>query len=189
MWFGLLLPGLSAARAADNEVRDFDIQVDGKHAGDYHMTIRNLGGGTVTLAAQSDVKVTVLLVPVYTYSYQGLEVWKDGRLQHFESTGKENGKSFGIVANPGGSGMRIQANGRVYTTRPDVWTTSCWQLPDARWTRCRRHGIAPCHCRQISHGRRIPREQGRQDGREGQEGTDAARHREGPGQTVHHRRR
>ena len=128
----LALSGAVHAADANAEVRDFTIQVDGKPAGDYHMTIRRQDDGTTSLSAQSDVKVTVLLVTAYSYSYRGQEVWKDGRLQHFESAGKENGKAFSVTADLDGSGLRVKADGKESVLQSDAWTTSCWQLPDSR---------------------------------------------------------
>jgi hypothetical protein len=126
---GLL--GSAPARAADQETREFEVIVDGKHAGTYRTTITRGDDGTLTLAAQSDVKVKVLLVTAYSYSYEGREVWQGGRLQSFACTGKENGKPFAVTARADGDLLRVQANGHVHAARPDVWTTSCWQLPAA----------------------------------------------------------
>jgi hypothetical protein len=125
----LLLLGVSVARAADVEIRTFDIQVDGKKSGNYQMTITHQPDGSVTLAAQSDVRVTLLAIPVYTYSYHSVEVWKNGLLQHFQSNGKEKSKEFSVRADVNGSTLRVQANGHEQQVRPDVWTTSCWCLP------------------------------------------------------------
>jgi hypothetical protein len=128
----LALPGAGQAADANTEVRAFTIQVDGKPAGDYHMTIHRQDDGTTSLSAQSDVKVTVLLVTAYSYSYRGQEVWKDGRLQHFESAGKENGKAFSVTADLDGSSLHVKADGKESVLQSDAWTTSCWQLPDSR---------------------------------------------------------
>jgi hypothetical protein len=117
------------ARAADNETRNFSISVDGKTAGDYQMTILRQADGSVIMTARSDVKVTVLAIPVYTYAYRGREVWKDGQLQRFESVGKEKGKDFHILAVLDGSTLRVTSNGQEHRAGLDVWTTSCWQLP------------------------------------------------------------
>jgi len=129
----VLLPGLSRAVAADAESRDFNITVDGKAAGDYHMTISRPDDGSVSMTARSDVHVKVVLVTVYRYTYQGVEVWKDGRLQHLACSGKENGKAFAVTAEPAGDGLHVVANGQEHVSRPDVWTTSCWQLPSAKF--------------------------------------------------------
>ena len=127
----LLCAGTGGVRAADIETRDFAIQVDNKEAGSYHMSIQRHDDGSVSLAAQSEVHVNVLLVPVYTYAYRGREVWKDGRLRHFESSGKENNKPFAVTAEATAAGLHVKANGQEHTALPEVWTTSFWHLPAA----------------------------------------------------------
>jgi hypothetical protein len=127
----MLALGPSPVRAVETEVRQFTIQVDGKPAGNYQMTIHRQIDGTVSLTAQSDVRVTILAIPVYTYSYSGQEVWKDGRLLRLESSGSEKGKPFSVSALSQNNVLVVTANGQQHTTRPDVWTTSCWQLPGA----------------------------------------------------------
>jgi hypothetical protein len=129
----LLLLDLCAARAADVETRYFAVSVDGKKAGDYQLTLGRLSDGTIRVSAQSEVRVTILAIPVYTYSYTAQEIWKNGRLQHFESSGKEKGKEFNIRADLDGSSVRVVANGSERRTSPEVWPTSCWQLPAAQY--------------------------------------------------------
>jgi hypothetical protein len=130
---GLLLPGASWAVADDVETRDFTISVDGKAAGKYHTTIRRKDDGTVTFAAESEVKVSVLAITMYSYTYRGLEQWNHGRLQHFESSGKENGKPFTVTADSDAAGLHVKANGQEHVVSGDVWTTSFWQLPPAKY--------------------------------------------------------
>lgn len=123
-----LLPA-SRVAAAEAETRVYTISIDGKKAGEYHLTIRKGDDGTVSVVAKSDVRVTVLAVPVYTYSYAGREVWKNGRLECFESSGKEKGKEFSVRADLDGTALKVRANGQERSVRADVWPTSCWQLP------------------------------------------------------------
>jgi hypothetical protein len=124
---GFLLGGV--CRAGDVETRNFIVSVDGKKAGDYQLTITRQADGLISTSAHSEVKVTLLAIPVYTYSYQGAEVWKNGKLQHFHSSGQEKGKPFAIRADLDGSSLRVQANGEQRRVSADVWMTSCWQLP------------------------------------------------------------
>jgi hypothetical protein len=130
---GLLVHGQNRADAADTETRTFSVLVDGKKSGDYHLVIKQQADGTIHVSAQSEVRVTLLAIPVYTYSYQAQEVWKAGRLQNFESSGKEKGKAFAIRADLDGADIRVRANGEEHRTRADVWPTSCWQLPGAAY--------------------------------------------------------
>jgi hypothetical protein len=137
--FGLVIAatgaalGVGAARAGDGETRHFTILVDGKKSGDYRMIITGGTDGSVTLSAQSEVRVTLLGIPVYTFSYTGKEVWKAGRLQHFESRGKEKGKDFSVRVDVDGTALRVVANGQEHRVRADAWLTSCWHLPEARY--------------------------------------------------------
>jgi hypothetical protein len=130
---GVLMGGLSGASAAEPQTRTFSITVDGKKAGEYSMVIEKQPDGTAVLLAKSNVRVTVLAIPVYTYSYEGKEVWKDGRLTHFESWGKEKGTAFHIRADADSSALHVVANSKEHTASLDVWTTSCWQLPPAKF--------------------------------------------------------
>jgi hypothetical protein len=124
---------LPRAGAADSETRKFTVLVDGKKAGDYQLNIMRQADGSINVVAASDVRVTILAIPVYTYTYRAREVWKAGRLQHFQSMGKEKSQEFAIKADVDGSTVRVQANGEERRLPPDVWPTSCWQLPDARY--------------------------------------------------------
>jgi hypothetical protein len=133
---GLLAAGLALsapARAADSEVRTFAISVDGTKSGDYKMTIATKDDGTVTMSGQADVNVKVLLVTAYSYSYNGVEVWKDGRLQRFESYATENGKRYAVNATAAGDKLRVKVNGQERLTRPDAWVNTYWRLPDAKY--------------------------------------------------------
>lgn len=124
----LLLAG--AARSADVEVRDYQTYIDGRKAGDYHMTITGQDDGSVSMAAQANVNIRVLLVR-YTYDYRGTEVWKGGRLVRFDSTTNDNGSRYTVSAAADGDGLRVRVNGRERTGRADTWLTTYWHLPPA----------------------------------------------------------
>jgi Family of unknown function (DUF6134) len=121
----------TAVQAAGVDVRDFSVIIDGKPAGDYRMTIRQEEDGTVTMTGRSETRVTVLGFTAYSFSYQGEEVWKAGRLQRFESSGAENGKRYSVSAALQGDRLRITANGQSFTASPEVWVNTYWHLPAA----------------------------------------------------------
>jgi hypothetical protein len=127
----VLITGTSRAAAADTEVRDFNVLVDGSRAGDYHVTIQRGDDGTLTMSLTSEVRVKVLGVTFYSYTYRGREVWKDGRLQRLDSNGQENGKPFTVTAVPAVDGLHVTCNGQAHLARPDVWTMTYWMLPVA----------------------------------------------------------
>lgn len=131
-WVGLVLVLGGAARAADVEVRDFGVYVDGKPAGSTQYTFENKGDGVTDVTCRTNVLVKVLFV-TYKYEYQGQEIWKNGRLQGFASRCNDDGKRFGVQAALEESGIRVKVNGRdTWTAKPEVWLTTYATLPDAK---------------------------------------------------------
>jgi hypothetical protein len=120
------------AQAAETEVREFTIHVDGKEAGKCVMTMTKDKDGTETLAAQASVRVKILL-GAYTFSFHGSEVWKNGRLWQIQAHADDNGKKFDVAGSADGERLRLRANGKEQTIGGDVWTNSYWRLPDARF--------------------------------------------------------
>jgi hypothetical protein len=126
-----LLPAVAhAARAGGTEHRTFRVLVAGRHAGDYRMAVEIRDDGTVSVSGAADVRVSYIVVG-YRYSYQGTEVWKDGRLQRFDSATNDDGKEYRVTAVPAEGGLTLTVNGQARKVRPDVWLTSYWHLPPA----------------------------------------------------------
>lgn len=119
------------ARAADIETRDFIVTVGGKPAGEVHMTIHRQDNGTIVMRCDTDIKVQ-LVVGGYKFIYRGLEVWKDRRLQRFESTTDDNNKRYIVSAVAEKEGLRLKVNNVERLVRGDVWLTSYWCLPDPK---------------------------------------------------------
>ncbi len=127
----VLWPAWSVARAADVETRDFNVFVDGKRAGAAHMTIQKADDGTITMSCDTDITVPVLFF-TYKYSYRGREVWKDGKLQRFDSTCNDDGKRYVVTAAAEEKGVRFKVNNAERIVSRDVWLTSYWSKPDKK---------------------------------------------------------
>ena len=127
---GSLLFALPTARAGDPEQRLFTVRVDGKPAGEYRMAIRTGDDGAEVMTGSAAVHVKHLLGQ-YRYSYEGTEVWKDGRLQLLDAVSDDDGKRATVHAAVEATGMRVVVNGQSRTARPDAWTTTYWRLPPA----------------------------------------------------------
>jgi hypothetical protein len=127
----LLGSGLSLASAAETETRLFTVRIDGKPAGSYQMAIRHPDEHTFTVAGQANVFASYFLVK-YRYTYQGTEVWTDGRLTRLESKTHDDGKQFEVLAQAEGGALRVRVNGNEYTTKAAVWTTTYWHAPDPK---------------------------------------------------------
>jgi hypothetical protein len=128
-FLAIALLGLAApACAAEKETRHFTVAVDDKPAGSCRMTIQKREDGSVAVSAEADINVR-LLVLKYKYTFRGSEVWKDGRLQSFESNTNDNGKKFSVAATAGRDGTSVRSGGREVLVRGDVWLTTYWHLP------------------------------------------------------------
>lgn len=129
---GLILLMPAFARAADTEVREFSITIDGKPAGTYSMTITRLDAHTIRMNALAQTKVSYLGgIYKYTYSFMGSEQWQDGKLVHLDSNSNDNGTKYTVMGRADRQGLRMKVNGKDFIARPDVWTTTYWQLPPA----------------------------------------------------------
>jgi hypothetical protein len=126
----LAAPTWSTTHAADTETRDFNVFVDGKGAGSASMNIATADDGTTTVVADTSVKVTVLGLAAYKYSYHGQETWKGGKLQKFDSTCNDDGKKFTVSGAAETEGVRVKANNQERMVSSDVWLSSYWSRPD-----------------------------------------------------------
>jgi len=132
----LIVAQAPPAIAADTEVREFNITIDGSESGRYRMTIERKDDGTVSMAGQAAVVVKKLGITVYRYTYSGTELWKDGkegRLLGLNSTSEDNGTKFEVNVTTDSDGLRVRVNGRTRVLRADVWTTTYWRMAHARF--------------------------------------------------------
>jgi Family of unknown function (DUF6134) len=131
--WGLALAALACgSRAtAQTEERQFTIYVDGKQAGQYRMAIEKQKDGTLNMTGRANVAVKIILRQ-YIYTFDGREVWKDGRLLRLQSTSNDDGKQFQVDAKAVDQGLQVTVNNATRQVRWDVWTTSYWQIPNPK---------------------------------------------------------
>ncbi|HEX4592174.1 MAG TPA: DUF6134 family protein [Gemmataceae bacterium] len=120
-----------AATAADSETRVFTVQVDGKSAGEFRLTVRTADDGAETATASASVHVKSLLGG-YRYSYRGTEVWSAGRLRQFDASSDDNGTRHVVRAVAEGDKVRVTVDGAGRLMRPDVLPTTYWRMPTAK---------------------------------------------------------
>src|SRR5262249_35733346 len=131
----VVLLGLAAAapaRASETEVREFTLEVDGKASGQYVMTITKQDDGVLSMHAKANLSFKQLLVS-YSYSFDGVEHWKDGRLIQMMAQCNDDGTKTEISAKSEAQALKLRVNGRERTCRWDIWTTSYWKLADERF--------------------------------------------------------
>jgi hypothetical protein len=128
---GVTLLLAAGARAADSETRQFAVLVDGKQAGTATMTLQRQDDGATVISSETNVLVKIL-IKKYVYTCQTREVWKDGRLQQAASQCNDDGKQYQVSAVARADGVHVRVNGREHTTKPEVWPSGYWTLPDAK---------------------------------------------------------
>jgi hypothetical protein len=128
-WF--LSGSLSMVAGAEMETRLFTVRIDGKSGGSYQMTLGQPDAHTFTVVCQANVSTSYLFIK-YRYTYQGSELWKDGRLTRLESKTNDDGKQFEVLAQAAGDALRIRVNGEEHASRPGVWTTTYWHAPEPK---------------------------------------------------------
>jgi hypothetical protein len=122
----------SGVNAVSVERRDYNIMVDGKRAGNYHITIQSQDDGTTTVSCRADVRVSYLVYR-YTYTFRGTETWHGNQLQRLETTANDDGKQLSLSAILKGKLLHVRASGRERQITGDAWPTTYWRLPDAKF--------------------------------------------------------
>jgi uncharacterized protein DUF6134 len=121
-----------AAGAAHKEQRQFSIIVDGKEAGNLQITTLDQDDNSVYMTASAKVQVQHLFVN-YDLAIEGQEWWKDGKLIGLKALCNENGKRCDLTVSVRGEQLSVRVNGMDRLSRADLWPTSYWKLPDARF--------------------------------------------------------
>src|SRR5262249_35499535 len=131
-WCGMVVAALAlcaaatgAGRASETEVREVAIEIDGKAAGQYLMTVTKQDDGVLSMQAQANITFKHVL-GTYTCSFQGVEHWKEGRLLQLASKCNDDGKQTEVSAAADREILRVKDNGKERNDRWDVWTTRSW---------------------------------------------------------------
>ena len=110
------------AAALETEVREFTVEIEGKPAGQYIMTVTKQDNGILSMKGEANISFKYLLV-TYTYSYRGVEHWKDGRLIELNSHCNDDGKKTEVNAQAQSDWLAaFRAAGiQAYLWRPSDW--------------------------------------------------------------------
>ena len=127
--WGLAAGGWAAERPRLVEVRDFDVQVDGKPGGSIRITVDDDQRGVVKASMQCDVQIS-FVVYTYKYSYRGQETWKAGRPVDVQGNCVDGFTKRAVRAT-----FHEKQTDVVVDEKPRkdsaayVWTTAFWCLP------------------------------------------------------------
>ena len=127
----VVFPGLLRGDDAPRETRAFKILVDGKERGKLKMTVGRRDDHEI-MTSEAEVRVNYFVYN-YVYTSRGTEIWKAGRLRKFNNTANYNGKHYAVQAVAKENGLAVKVNGQERVAHPDIWLTSFWRLPAAKF--------------------------------------------------------
>ena len=112
----------------ERETRVFRIFVDGTERGQCTLQIRHRDDGTDWVGGHAE-----LLFNYFVYKYRfhsaGAAVFRDGRLLEMDRTANFNGTEYHVTASATSRGVVVETNGRSSLNSPELWSTTCYQLP------------------------------------------------------------
>lgn len=125
------MPGrcADALRPKRQQIRDYEIHVDGSRVGTNRLKISEFDDGRTVVETNADVKISYV---VYTYKYQfrGTETWLDGKFQRLESHSEDDGKSSSLSAVAIQTGTQLSVNRGATTKAAAVpLTSNFWYWP------------------------------------------------------------
>jgi len=106
MCFALLLS--SGVQAASKEWR-FRVYLDDREIGYHHFRLTENGSET-RLTTRAELEVTVLRIPVFSYTHENTERWNGGCLESIASVTDENGELYRVAGDAAADGFRITTN-------------------------------------------------------------------------------
>jgi hypothetical protein len=84
-------------------------------------------GDTLNVALQTRIKVKVLFVTAYTFTYDGTETWKDGKLVALESHTDDNGDKVDVAVTKKDGKLVMTSGGATKTLSADIIPTTWWK--------------------------------------------------------------
>ncbi len=130
--FACVLWASSSLRADEVEVREYAVLIDGKESGQTTITVAQKGDAPLYMKANGTVKFRRFFFE-FNYSFDAEEWWKDNKLVGLRTVSTEQGKRTELAAGIAGNQLVVQSFGKSTAVSPDVWTSSYWKLPDARF--------------------------------------------------------
>lgn len=103
----------------------FDVVRDGSEVGTHRVTFRR-DAGDIVVDSRFEVKIKVLVVPVYSYLYTSTERWRDGKLISLSAETDDNGKKSDVEVTRSEGKLHLKGSGGAFTINGDIYPTTHW---------------------------------------------------------------
>lgn len=128
---------VAPARAAgwalpENGELAFDVMRAGEPIGRHVLTFHNPAEDELRVRIAIDLEVRFIGIPVFRYSHQSQEVWRDGRLARLSTRTNDDGREYFVDATKAVTGgdetsvIEIRHPEGTVTAPPDIVPTSYW---------------------------------------------------------------
>ena len=115
----------AASQSPGSEQLDFMVLKDGAPIGHHHIDVIR-DGDDVTVSVKTEIVVTVAYVPVYSFKYDGKEIWRSGRLISLRSTANDDGERHNLFVVAAGDHLDIQNEDGGSTADPRIMPATLW---------------------------------------------------------------
>jgi hypothetical protein len=114
--------------AAEPEIREFRVIVDGQPQGTHRLRIADGERGETVVRVDAEVRID-FLVYAYVYAIQAEEAWKDGRLSRTSARIEDGSTRTRISGTIDSKGSKLNFNGKARTGRAAALSSIFWSLP------------------------------------------------------------
>jgi hypothetical protein len=108
----LATAALTAALAGEAGEYTFTVLRDGDPVGQ-HRFVFDRTADRIEIKEATEIEVRFAMIPVYSFEYQGYQVWENGRAVRIDATTDKNGEKFDITVRSNGNGYVRTVNGRT----------------------------------------------------------------------------
>lgn len=118
------------AAIPEDKALDFQVLRGGDEIGTHSLRFEERGE-ELHVFVEIELEVSLVFIPVYSYSHRNHEVWRDGKLVSLSSETDDDGTQYQVEARATDDGLQVSSSEQGEFTAPaDMLTTSYWN-PDA----------------------------------------------------------
>jgi Family of unknown function (DUF6134) len=121
----------TAALAGDAGEYTFTVLKDGAPVGQHRVAF-DREGNRIEIREETAIEVRFATIPLYTFEYEGRQVWEDGRAVRIDAITNDNGEKFDITVRADRDGYTRTVNGRVDRFDRSKTVLAFWNMDTLR---------------------------------------------------------
>lgn len=105
----------------------FDVLRDGEKVGHHVVAFRGTADG-VQVESRSDIEVKLLFLSAYSFRYQSIEHWRDGKLTSLYAATNDDGEVSRVDVRREGAALKVRTATGEWQATPQTWPTTHWNM-------------------------------------------------------------